>query len=668
MERVDKSDIKSRFIKSKGLILFIILLMIMIAVSSIITYKSYIVDLIYQPRVIYEVAGNCNPEQVYGNDIEQDVEMVSNKMDAITLFFSNVDSNSESEIHVSFSNDKDELIYEWNIKEKDIENDAVNFYMDSLETKPGDVYTIKISCLDPTQLAIVTHSLPNTNFLPLSAMIIDGVINENESLAFQFVEGNNKSIKYMYFLITGIILFGIGMLLVFVLFKFKLHYIFAFLSLIIGFVYLLIIPTYTVPDEWTHFLTAYSKSSMILQVDAFDDEGNVLLYDDATDYFLRNQKPRCHDYSRYFEGVFGREKDSLPGPISTRQPLGLSNFGYTPQVIGVTMGRFFNLNCEQISFLGRFMALLLYCVIMSFSIKIVPKVAKSFMFVIGLFPITMQQICSFNYDSVLFTFSFLLFACLLNLVLNKDKKKVSKLDYFIIIISTIIISTIKIIYVPILGLGLFIPKEKFNHKYEKLLIIIGLIFLTLFVYVFSVKLNANIKHDFVKIPENNIYYSLSYVLNNPWKEIQLLIATIQNNFSFYFESMITGPLGWLDISVPGSFLAGYSLLLMLSLIDHDGEMIIDRKLKIMSLALFFLVFIVILLALQITWTVAGSKTVIGVQGRYFLPVLPLLLLALKSKKIQFTVNSNTLNLLLYGVLIMQTCVIFNVLIRVISTM
>ena len=47
-----------------------------------------------------------------------------------------------------------------------------------------------------------------------------------------------------------------------------------------------------------------------------------------------------------------------------------------------------------------------------------------------------------------------------------------------------------------------------------------------------------------------------------------------------------------------------------------------------------------MLSMLIAWTPVSSRVILGVQGRYFLPFLPVLLLALKNQTVVLTKDEN----------------------------
>lgn len=160
-------------------------------------------------------------------------------------------------------------------------------------------------------------------------------------------------------------------------------------------------------------------------------------------------------YSQFFEGVLGKDepKEQL---IATRQPLSQKHPGYIPQVLGISVARIMKMNSEQIMFAGRFFALVWYVFVMFWAIKLMP-IKKEMLFLVGILPITIQQVVSYNYDSFLLGICFFAIAYILNFIYTDREIKIY--DWFIIIGIVISIASIKFVYLPLLGLALFIPKK-----------------------------------------------------------------------------------------------------------------------------------------------------------------------------------------------------------------
>ena len=209
--------------------------------------------------------------------------------------------------------------------------------------------------------------------------------------------------------------------------------------------------------------------------------------------------------------------------------------------------------------------------------------SEKVLFTISILPMTLQQVCSYNYDSVLFTASFFLLAYLLYLVYEKEK--INKLDIVLVTLSSIIIATIKFVYLPILGLGLLIPREKFTLKHGKILVILMLVVLSFGSYLVVMKCNSL----FWNVHESNTSslidyntYTVSQVIQHPLREIVIIIATFQRFTADYISQMISGPLGWLEMNVPALQLSGFLMMLFYSLFSIEKKSKMDRNVKICS--------------------------------------------------------------------------------------
>ena len=149
-------------------------------------------------------------------------------------------------------------------------------------------------------------------------------------------------------------------------------------------------------------------------------------------------------------------------------------------------------------------------------------------------------------------------------------------------------------------------------------------------------------------------YTVSQVIQHPLREIVIIIATFQKFTADYISQMISGPLGWLEMNVPALQLSGFLMMLFYSLFSVEKKSKMDRNVKVCS-GLF---------SLQISWTPDNSLIVVGVQGRYFLPILPMILLAMKDL---LTVKAENTNIILfYGNIILHISEIFAILCIVIG--
>lgn len=598
--------------------------------SSFVTYITYVKNFLPNDNIVYKVRTKAEQGVPLENNVfKQEIDNVSSSLTGVGLGLKNVDKNSDSILNVSIKSQEGSLIRKWSMKEKDL-NDGFNvLHMESL-TLPDQKLLIEVSSSGFTNMQVDVTADVEDNYLELSKCKLNDE-NTDYSLVYGLANGNCFAVRRLYFLVVLlfillIVLFGILKILE-VQFA-KISFVVIFIT---GIIYSLVLPQFTVPDEWTHYLTAYSQSSVLLHKKAFDEHGNVILYEDGSYYFVRYDCPNQSTYAMEMNELSGHQMVDIKGQRASRAPLSLATFGYIPQTIGVTIGRLLHMNSMQVAFVGRMFALIVYAILISWGIALIPKFAKRIFFAVSMLPMCMQQVCSFNYDSVLFAASFFLFAYLLYLAYKKDE--VNNVDLAIVTICTMAIATIKFIYLPILGIGLLIPTKKFKHKNTKWIYIVLLMVISGISFGLITKYNQyfwTVHINETKSIWDVETYKASFILYHPIKETIVFINTIQYFMSEYIEQMLSSPLGWLEIKMPSIITAGFSSVLLLSSMSSKDEESLKWQNRLWLLVLCSLMFIAVILALQITWTPDQFNLIIGVQGRYFLPILPLFLVLIHS--------------------------------------
>lgn len=135
-------------------------------------------------------------------------------------------------------------------------------------------------------------------------------------------------------------------------------------------------------------------------------------------------------------------------------------------------------------------------------------------------------------------------------------------------------------------------------------------------------------------------FSIGYVLSNPGQMVRMLFKTILQQGDFYVKSLISY-FGWFEFQTPWFMAIPYVVLLCIMFMrkeDEPGAM--DFVPRVYSLALFGIVFLLIEMLLLIDHTYMGSEIVLGVQGRYFIPALPLLFVFLRNNTISLKKNAD----------------------------
>jgi len=130
-------------------------------------------------------------------------------------------------------------------------------------------------------------------------------------------------------------------------------------------------------------------------------------------------------------------------------------------------------------------------------------------------------------------------------------------------------------------------------------------------------------------------YTISWIINNPKETIQIFLHTIRQEFTFYWTNMLGGRLAVFD-SVLDWTLFLLCTLLLSSARDPEDQIQLPMKHRVLCLGGFVATVLGAMLLMLFMWTPVNNEVIEGVQGRYFLPALPMLCLFLGMNSITLT--------------------------------
>lgn len=647
------------------------IIFIIISMFATLSYRDVIGNASMTPKSelivkneAYEWGETENIPLPKGTKVEQKLSMVSNEWSGFSLCISGEAENMDGYLDICLKDERGSKIQTWVFDAKDFGVAGFYaFYLDKpIEVEPRDVYVVEIESHSTGEIPI-TFLVSYEKTEMIHYVTVDGV-EKDYSLSYEIFNGGNRALKIFYFAVFAGIVCCLGITCLMLMFCTKKEIVFAAMAFIIGVIYMFIIPPYAVPDEAAHYVTVYAESSMLLNKPAVDENGGVIMDADAAVFLTHDKCPSKSTYVRYFRGIFNRDTDVDLERVSTRTALNMKNLGYFPQVLGVTLGRLLGANAVQVLFMGRIFAILWYCFIMYWAIRLIPECGKNILFVIGLLPMTMQLTASYNYDSVLMGACFFLISYMLYLAYDENKKKVEVKDYLLLMAALAVIVPLKFVYLPLLGLGLLIPEKKFGGMKQK---IRAAAFLCVFavgsLMITRLDVLVNSVTAATEAREGVTSYTLQKCLSEPIKTAAVFVRTIENRASSYMETMIGTPLGWLEIPVSNMLISGFVLLLFMSFVQMQSD---KRKWKAAEriwVALLVLVSgFLVCLALLIDWTPDTSSVIEGVQGRYFLPLLPALLLVFQNQILVMRRNMD--KVIVTGINVLQALTILQVVVIV----
>lgn len=423
--------------------------------------------------------------------------------------------------------------------------------------------------------------------------------------------------------------------------------IFAFILILLSAGYMVIFLPYISPDETSHYVSSYRIANFLLG--RFCEAGNDRLVMRMEDFLLYD-KNQTLQTAEYFTKTIGELKAFAAGggSIAINAPL-TSNalFSYLPQAMGIALGKLLNLSGAVTFFLGRTanIAFFILCALVCmrrYSRYRLP------MFVICTMPMTLHMAASYSYDTATFCFVFL-FAFKVMDLLENDKACTNK-DLLDLLILGALLGPSKLVYIPLLMLVVLLPSGKLaaakSDGMKKKLLIIAVGLLSTILFTLAVNLigeSGAIRNMVQESATENIVawagepgYTISWILHHPFSYLGICLNTVIMMADYYFFTMVGARLGWLNIETPYVFVVVIAFLFYLSIQTVTEK---DEKASLSVLAKFWISLLCLgsvmltFLAMALDWTPLSYDHIMGVQGRYFLPLLVPVIWLLKNRLI-----------------------------------
>ena len=474
---------------------------------------------------------------------------------------------------------------------------------------------------------------------------------------------NNGFLKGM-FLVVGAVLLVMTCGLYFASKRFKDRAACMYLcsALCMGMVFSFMTPAYTISDERTHIDTVYIVSNRILGI--YDEPGPLRAYRRACDVdtSIANTMPvTVQRYRAAATELFGpAQKGAGNGsagkeliPAYSRNAItNVPTLCYVPAALGFTAARLLGRNMITMIMFARWFNLIAGILIIRAALRRIPYGAAC-MAVIALFPKTLQMMSSCSYDGMIIAGSFLFIAYALAAVCGE---RYSIMDLMVLFLSGFYVASCKGgVFLPVLCIVFMIPfagkvrsagkKKRKTWTWIILAIPGSAVLLFVFKYVRRVLglLGRQSSVATAALGSRKVY-SLSDFVHSPLKLVRIFINTI----IVRGEGLI-GELVGRNLSQKWYLVYAFIALALLGVLSRKMSGRTDEKktqiaggycgrlrtggkvwiffLAVCSTALIFL-------SMLVAFTSKGMGYIEGLQGRYFLPIAPLVFLAADNNALQ----------------------------------
>ncbi|MFA6532859.1 MAG: DUF2142 domain-containing protein [Patescibacteria group bacterium] len=393
-------------------------------------------------------------------------------------------------------------------------------------------------------------------------------------------------------------------------------------------IFIFLVPPFQKPDEQPHF-----EKSLIMSKGYFfckEKVGNTVpLEKKYTDFIktpyldlMTHQKNAKLPLPTFFNDLSSNNQSNKKVSFNIDNLCSFPIIPYVPQAFVLWILSFFNINPIQSIYFVRLMMGTIGYFWFLFLYRKISENYKPILLLTFALPMTLHQVSSLSYDALHIMLALTFFT----LIINKRKGLINQAptEYFkLFFVLFLFLWSKKIGYETFFMFLFLIPFE------IKPMIISSLIFIPF--YILS-KLTGSYDLQYSLTASTiNPLQQINLLISNPLNVLIILIKTTIERFPFYLQSLI-GIFGWLEYGLdPISYLI-YGMFFVYVIFWARHALPLQKNKTILLSITLIISYIFILLLAFIFNTTSGSLVAHGVQGRYFIPLLPFIILLI----VQFT--------------------------------
>ncbi|MBS6396813.1 MAG: DUF2142 domain-containing protein [Clostridiales bacterium] len=426
--------------------------------------------------------------------------------------------------------------------------------------------------------------------------------------------------------------------------KARIETVFLLTILFFGLIYNVMLTPQMVPDEAKHIDMAYRYSNRLLGYESLGDTKSLMRAEDAAVEFT--SAPSFGNYRNIYYGLFSGVQDDTMVAAAVNSNIEGSILFYLPAVLGMSFARLLHWGTVPMLLLARYLNLLVFALLAWAGMKRLPF-GKATLFVLALLPMNLQQCTSFSHDAMVHGILFF-YSCLCLEAVFSGRRMTGQRMVLMELAAVTLIYCKGGSYLTLAFLPLLIPSDAYGEKKRKYMAMGALLGIPLL--VFQLKhmqtvtgiVNTTAATSVVSTGDGAEYltgYTLGYFLGEPLEFIYIMANTMFDKIGFYLESLVGYKLGWVEIETSMLVVLLFWFLLFLSICDSRESTVRIRGGQRAWMILTCLGSTgLILLGMLLQWTPVGHVSVEGVQGRYFLPFMLILLTAFKNRGILLNRN------------------------------
>jgi Predicted membrane protein (DUF2142). len=437
----------------------------------------------------------------------------------------------------------------------------------------------------------------------------------------------------------------------------KIEMYFILYAALFGAMYTILLPPFSAPDEDRHYLAAYRLSNVIMMNAENDRKGITFMREcdaAAHETYITNEY-FCDIISKLVSGKEDLSKEIIK--VNNSFAPSVPVVMYLPQALGISLGRLLYVNGVQLIYCGRLMNLMFFTMLTAMAIKIMPY-GKWIIFAICQIPIVVELAASCSYDAIVIALTFFVVAYLLKMTVQKNR--ISKKELAVLAAICTVYASLKPVYLPIVALVFIIPGRKISDVLWKSILyktgvfllsvmMIGAVYKGLWFNMAVISNERIVRNenyddpdDFVMELDRDVQISdqdhyihpnIDFIIENPFDIVESYAGAVIDLSDEWVFSAFGKYLSWYDVELPTYVTITMMLLAYISFVCEDYNIIpdMDRFKRRWAVLMMFGCWVAVLLTSYLEWTNPSRKTILGVQGRYFIPIFVVAIFLLQGK-------------------------------------
>nr|WP_308509219.1 DUF2142 domain-containing protein [uncultured Stomatobaculum sp.] len=378
----------------------------------------------------------------------------------------------------------------------------------------------------------------------------------------------------------------------------RMYRAYAFSAMVLGVMYLAVMPGLSAPDELSHYSTAYRISSNMMLEDPLIRPAGLTAVR-AVDYPLEDMNgvktPLVPDDEESVPEVLGNPVKQTTyravkdwdqryafstKPVASAIPdVHTTPVFYLPQAIGFSLARALGLGTMGLLFLGKFFNLCCYVALTALAVRTTP-LGKGWFAAAGLLPMSVSLAASLSYDAGLIGTVFLFTALIFKLAYGAEEIRAREL--FALCALAALFGPCKLVYAPLILLLWLVPARVFGGGGKKLLCFLILL-LSLIAAVLAVNADVLEAYFFPAVAEQtgnvsadmrHAGFTAAELFSHPLFTLRMLLNSLSACILTWGGEMIGTKLGNLDplLGASGLQTLFFALgLFCLTVADSAGE-------------------------------------------------------------------------------------------------